>query len=338
MKDLYKKLLLLAVLVMGLHAAYSLWINPAGMDEAVGESNSERIINSVTALQGAGTNVLFFGDSVNFCFAPQDEDKGSIASFVGILVPEVNLSVFDGRAFHLGVFNAYCRFLAKQAVRPDVILVPVNLRSFSTHWIEQPGWQFKDLQRYLRRNDAWLRLLMRPGRAFQLLKDSDKTWPEFMSEPVYNGKIEVGVVSNYLGSQYDEPDREKTIRKIEFYYMQQVVAENSRLHDLDSLASWGEAQSAPIVFYVSPVDWQACDGILGEEFSLQIRRNVQQIKECLQTHGYPVLDLSEALLSDSFYYRSPYPDEHLNEKGRREVARRLAMALRDKLSQTSKGD
>lgn len=37
-----------------------------------------------------------------------------------------------------------------------------------------------------------------------------------------------------------------------------------------------------------------------------------------------VLDLSLELPPDSFCYRSPYPDEHLNEKGRREVASHIS--------------
>jgi hypothetical protein len=312
-------------IVIGFQALYTFVLNPVPLEEKVDKRHAVLIQELKHDLEHGTSPVLFFGDSVNLCYAPADNDQRKISEVLADLMPERRLVTVDNRAFHIGVYDAFTRFaLWHGRKKPKIIVVPVNLRSFTTHWIMNPGWRFDDLQRYLRHAGIIYDLAYRPLKCLKASGDPDMTQDQYQWAQVYDGRKVVGRIKDFIGPEDDKVTDERKRNKVVFYFMQELDKKNERVCQMLRLARYTKIRGYKVLFYIGPVDFQACDKLLGNErFSKQMKINADYIMKILDEAGYDALDLSRTLGSDGFCYRSLYPDEHLNEKGRRYVAERL---------------
>jgi hypothetical protein len=317
--------ILFSGIVIVFQVEYTFIWNPVSLEEKVDKRHVALIQELKHDLEHGAPPVLFFGDSVNFCYAPTDVDRRGISEMLASMMPERRLVTVGNRAYHMGVYDAYTRFSLRHGrKKPKMIVVPVNLRSFTTHWIMNPGWRFDDLQRYLRHAGIIDDLAYRPLKCLKAGGDPGMTQDQYQLAQVYDGRKVVGRVKDFIGSEDDKVTDEKKRNKVVFYFMQGLDKKNERVCQMLRLAHYTKIRGYKVLFYIGPVDFQTCDKLLGNErFSKQMKTNADYIMKILDDAGYDALDLSRTLGSDSFYYRSPYPDEHLNEKGRRYVAERL---------------
>ena len=328
MKKFAAKLGVLLLIVIPLHAVINLWIFPPQQKFVAG---NDEYLERLDRFLAEKRDVLFFAASVNWYHSPEDADQRKISEMLDERLSEHLVGEVDHEAYHMGVYRAFCQYVASQGmVSPKLIVISANLRSFSTHWHKRPDWRFDDLQRYLMGtgksarknilNEAAYAITYRPFKIFKVY-ESDAV--PFADLPVYDGDENVGPTSRFETARRF-PSAESTKQMIVYYYMQRIHEDHERLRQMVSIAELANRSGLRVLFYITPVDYQACDRRLGTRFSEQIRENARTICNALQREGHEVLNLSCSLPEDSFHYGDKFPNEHLNEKGLAFVAEKLA--------------
>ena len=81
-----------------------------------------------------------------------------------------------------------------------------------------------------------------------------------------------------------------------------------------------------VVFYVTPIDFGTGTDLLGNDFPRFVRQNVQTLEYVLAGEGYKLLDMTMTLPPARFSWPlvECTPNEHVDEIGRRFIARQVA--------------
>lgn len=316
----FVRILLLAVIVGALQAS----VVPSLRREA-------KEVNEVLCEVSDCTDVLYFCDSTNRWVDDSDTDVRSISEMTQAAFPTLTISAADRNSFHAGVYESLVTLLADRNQLPKVLVVPVNLRSFSPAWDRRPECQFDDLQDHIRYADRKWRLgLIAVSKMFPASNDNATSDDAYNSLPVYRGSQCIGCVADFENESYEVPTPARTRNKFVYHYMYPLEADHRRLHSLVRLAQIAREHGSQAVFYITPVDVSSGIRLVGEEFQSQVERNIRVIRSQLEAHG-PMLDLAFDLPSDAFAWHL-YPNEHLNQDGRRYVASALEASIAERMN------
>jgi hypothetical protein len=320
-----KRGVLFCLLTVAVHAAVTAFLWPVQVVEMVGRRHMQSV-RDIEAVPADGSKEgLFLGDSVNFSYAKDDTDKRRMSAMLSERLPALHVVAVDHKAYHLGVFDAVVRNLVRRGRSPQLVLVPVNLRAFSSHWIHSPGWQFENLQRYLVWDSAGYRLVFRPLQSFRAFRDSYESQESFRSRPLRQGTSAPNTIGRILAMQEAQRTDTAAMRAaVDLYFMETIDERLRPMQDMLNLARRAREAGIRVLFYIGPVDGETCDRYTDGRFSQQTDRNAEKIVAALQAEGAAVVDLHRLLPASAFAYRSPYPDEHLNQAGRKAVAEALA--------------
>jgi len=104
---------------------------------------------------------------------------------------------------------------------------------------------------------------------------------------------------------------------------------------LQQLADLLSKHHIPLLFYITPIDWISGEQFWPGEFRNRITHNSRFIETGLNSGKLKVLDLSQDLAPEFFFWRQAdlFPNEHLREKGRIWLAHRLQQAALPLLKQ-----
>ena len=81
-----------------------------------------------------------------------------------------------------------------------------------------------------------------------------------------------------------------------------------------------------VVFYVTPLNLRYGETIEGTNLQTTVEANIRAVQSALSPFGQQALDLS-AGIPPSFFVSNRTAGEHLNEKGRRFVAREISAEI-----------
>jgi hypothetical protein len=279
-------------------------------------------------------DVLLFSDSTNGWVDVGDNDRRSIAELLDAELPELTVAALDSGAWHAGVYEEFVQLMARRGDAPPVIVIPINLRSFSAEWDLRPQYQFDDLCFDIRHADApWMRGLRSPLRILGLWQAGDWTQQDYLDSSVLHGRKSVGTVREFDHSDASTPTTEESRRTFILHYLAELAPGHRKVAALERIAELGSQAGARVVFYVTPIDRQTGDELLPNEFSQRIAANVATLRRSLEPSGARVLDLSGDLPATQFSW-TQFPNEHLRDDGRRYVAARVGDAIEQRLATT----
>lgn len=311
------KLAVLLLLVAGLQLPLA---GQRRLDPRVGKA--ERMM--------ATSDVLVFYDSVNYYSPPDDADRREITEMLDDKLTGLRVRAYDHGAFQMGVYNAVVGHAIHHADRPlPLFLVPINVRSFSPIWRDRPDWRFEELIEDLDHGgDGLGDMAFRAYAPFLKALDlpvgqASPYRGRYMDLPVVVDGQSQGTVADLSSSR----GAQATADALTLHYLYPITEDNERLMELAELADSAGEQGVHVRFFITPVNVQLGSEVLGEKFVRNFRANRDKIVQTLAQHGCDVLDLSEAAPSEWFHHGAR-PNEHLNEKGRRFVAARLAELVR----------
>jgi len=286
--------------------------------------------SEVTRLQETAhsTDILFFGDSTLEWSPEEDADKRSLDEMLASHLPDHRVGAFDYPAYHATVYEAALRLAIRDGARPQLVIVPINLRSFSTEWNLRPSYQFEELQFQIdNANSLVKRAAYRPLLSLHVTSPATSTLTaeEYRRSPVTICGKPAGLVHDYLDATVEGTTAERTRKKIGFHYLYNMSPDHRRLASLKRLHQFAATHQTSVLFYITPIDVENCKRHWGDEFENQIESTLQTIRSELGAVGAVVIDLSHDLPSDAFSY-DVYPDEHLNEHGRLRLSQQIALA------------
>lgn len=274
----------------------------------------------------AKPDVLFFSDSVNSWIDDDDTDRRTLAEMLSDDLG-ANVGVIDRGAYHLEVYEAFIDLMIARGVRPQAILIPINLRSFSPEWHSRPAYQFTESKRELRQADDLLASAFQPAlRTLQLLQDESITPDQFKRTPVYRGEQQVGHVRDFDNASFQTPTPERSREKFIYQYMYHLTDDHPKLVALRNICAKAKLHDFNVLIYVTPIDVASGEACLPGEFREQVARNIRTIAKQMKSHAPPLVDLSDALAPSEFSFEL-YANEHLKEGGRQFLAQHIGEKL-----------
>lgn len=129
----------------------------------------------------------------------------------------------------------------------------------------------------------------------------------------------VGRVADFRNGSVDE--------QLILNYMYSLDKSHRKVAALQRMAKVARSHELRILYYVTPVDYQAATPELADALAERVRENVSTLRPLLEETGAELLDLSLALDSDGFTYERRV-NEHLKSRGRVFVSQRIAATIR----------
>lgn len=257
-------------------------------------------------------DILIFGDSTDWYSADGDKDKRSISRMLGDMLPGKRVKSISHAAYQLDIYGAFCEYIVRQKNRPRCIIIPLNLRSFSPEWDREPHYQFEKEKIIL--EGGLPRSFYKPLQVIKY-RFNPISQAEYWETPVFKRDLEIGKIKDMKGLK----------NQFLLKYMYSLTGEHRKIKSLVRIARLLSSHGIAVLFYITPVDYQAGERFFPGEFKEQVSRNSTFITELLAGEGMSLqlLNLSLELGSDYFAWKIPSPNEHLNQEGRRFAAEQL---------------
>jgi hypothetical protein len=275
-----------------------------------------------------GIDIINFGDSVLRDVHPDDVDKRYIPDMLQSLLLDYRLASVDHFAYHPDIYADFCEYIARQKSRPQLVIVPVNMRSFSPTWDLRPRYHFIKEKQILACDRPVLEAFAKPLFVLKAFDLQPIIYPEYINTPVYYDGEQVGICRDYDNPDYKEYSDEHIKNKILYRYMLPLSAEHRKVMSLARIARVLKQNGVKVIFYATPIDHQACKEHWGDEFTRHYNENIEVVRKALQQNGAELLDLSCELAHEDFNWNL-YPNEHMKEQGRMLVSTKLAERIKE---------
>jgi len=277
--------------------------------------------------------ILYFGDSTLW----HPEGSQTTAAMLQELLPDHAVGELSHAAYGMDVYRSYVNFALRQGYRPALVIIPINMRSFSPEWDQRPSYQFTQEKRVLTLGLPLARTFGRPLNLFGGYEPAI-TQDEFLRSPVYAGATKIGKVQDFEreesvaplaegnGEQFvyyqELPADGDYQRLLTYYYMAELTPNHRKIGAMIDIAQRLQQAGTPVLFYVTPVNTELGDVYVGETFRQQFAANVQIVRDQLAAHGVELLDLSFDLAAYFFT-----DTEHLRQPGKHYIAEQLATQI-----------
>ena len=272
-----------------------------------------------------GVDAVIIGDSTLHYRDERDTDHRNIVEMLRGFVPSLSFVRLSNGAYMPDVYAPFCRRIARDARPPKIVILEVNMRSFSPVWDMRPMNQFEKEKITLAFHNTPYQFLLRPLMALKAFNFDVVTQKEYLEHPVTSGGDIVGQVKDFDNDSFNTFSEENLQKKFTLSYMYDLHAEHRKIQSIVECIEALKTVGVRTLFYITPVDWEAGVESLGTDFTTQLQRNVRVVEQAIQQHGGEVVDLSQLLSSADFNWRVDlYPNEHLAQRGRAIVAERLS--------------
>lgn len=264
------------------------------------------------------TDILYFSASPNQASAPNDTNRAFISQF---LEGELNrkITVFDTGAIHAEIF---LHALKEMKVKPKLIFVDLNLRSFGNQWIHS------GLENSLQRNlTYWNSNFGFWNRIQVVLKNYDFIpYQERKNQIYYAEKFHHLSNKHTIKTWIDSlflADKENSIgREMVRHFAFEIDDKNKMLRHYDSLFLFCEEQNIQVIATILPENTEGMKKYAGNDLSEICHKNSHFLKNHFKKSNVLILDLLSVF--DESYFFETFPTEHYNQKGRAFIAKRQA--------------
>jgi hypothetical protein len=326
---------LLILILVSLNGIYSKWFYERDIQRY------SAVINLVRALP-TSTDIIYIGESSNITFRHDDADKRPISDFIGDYYPGLKIHHITKPAAHAGIFKVLLDKI------PDdnsarTLVVTLNLRSFDAQWI------YSNLETSLRKSLVLLnpypplvnRFLL-SFKAYDLQSETERIaqfkskWKrdvfhlpfEFPFDNVMewdNWMARNGATSQ--GGQVDPSQVKLACHYIKAYGFQLDTASNPRISDFNEIISLARQRGWGLVFNLMAENTAKAQQLVGDELVFMMTENARILKDYFGPKGVLVVDNLNAV-EDKDYIDQNWTTEHYSEKGRKTIARNVAIALK----------
>lgn len=277
-------------------------------------------------------DVIYFGDSTSFFYATTDRTRRGIPELLQERLPGHSIRAVDHSAYHLGLYRAFCEYIRRAGGAPRVIIVSLNLGWLSAALLDRPEHQLVKesiiLEYRTRHYDSrFKRALLQPLLVFKA----------FALRPApYDGEPAPAEARAASGPDAWDVSDEDVKRRLS-RYMYSLDEEHPRIKDMVGIMRTFEGSATRLVFYLTPIDYETGEDLVGSAFSERIREKGELIRRLTAERGAWLSDLSLSLTASDFGWRGERGNqglvlnEHLVERGRQYVAERLAESVEQQL-------
>lgn len=288
--------------------------------------------NQIDAALKYKPDVVLVGDSVIISPYSQDLDRRPVNLMLQDMIPNIKLSSLDSLAYASEVFLQQVSYITRNEFKPKLIIIPINIRSFSPHWDPRWDFQFEMDKLTLKYKNTpvfpYLKFLIN----FNLFNLMPISKSQFLNTPVFSKDVQIGIMKDFEGPDYNTYTDLHQKNKILLSYTYTLSKNHRKLKALEETAGLLSKNNIKAIFYLTPVDYETAGKFTGDFAKNQITQNINLIKNSLNKYPVKVLDLSFRLPTNNFAWKDAlYINEHLNQNGRRFLAQELANSIIDSL-------
>ena len=268
--------------------------------------------------------ILFIGDCTNYFCDTDDRDSRTIVEMLQDRCSQFSVRGISHAAYQMDLYLELCKYIIRLKKKPEIIIFPVNMRSFSPDWDKRPQYQFEKEKIILQEGlmSYLLSSFYKPLRVlnYNFFSISRK---EFENTSVFKGKKKVGKVKDFNNLNYRKVSEKNKKNKFLFYYMYSLTRKHRKIKSMLQIAKILSFNNIQLIFYVTPIDFESGEDYFPNQFITQLHDNTKMICDLLRKRKVHILDLSMDLKTEFFSWRM-YPNEQLDQEGRKFVAERLS--------------
>ena len=277
--------------------------------------------------------VLCFGDSAMERVAKDDRDVRPLGQMVvDALQPRYTCLALYESSYSSDMFYYFLTALERMKHKPKIVILPINMRSFSPQWHWQPAWQFQKQIRVIKRyaknpnqkiGSAQKKMIEEmPARSIRAFKAMPVTYP--LSRLKTIGQFAELIESTPM------TDDERFYRKQQifiYHYTHPLKSDHPKLKALQDSLGLLRKMGIKTLVYLTPINFEAGKKYVGEEFSAQVRKNVELLENVItpwMEDGQVQFCDWSAAFSPDYFFNKDLATEHYRESGRQELAGKIA--------------
>lgn len=277
-----------------------------------------------------GRDVIYFGDSTLYRDDPEATEGRTLPEWVELGLEGTSLGTIAHDAYDPELYHSFVRFIADRQRRPKVVIIPIHLRSFSIERDRRPEYQFVREHYFLRHDSLVARAFFKPFAALRVVNLTPISKDAHLRMEVYDDGKLLGVVGDLLPQPEEALQGEVLEDFIRLCYFYRLTPEHRQLVALRELLEICVASDMTPVVYITPINLDLGDDLLGAEFATRIEENSAVIEALLGEFDMRLLDYSGEFTRQDFVSGS-FPDSYLNQRGKRRLSERLIDVLADAL-------
>lgn len=278
--------------------------------------------------------VAYFGDSSLDTVGPCESDRRSIPEIFAKASARQTLMV-GHPAFGPWIFRKIAPLVASTS-SIDTVIVPVDLRAFSSEWFMNPLDRFVGKQIFY----SWLdgRPALDTYFHFRFLDSPGGLDARYNATEIVTAQGPIGTIRTLndrirkikrVTTCPEDYSSQAALRALRynFYYGEVIPPDHPNFTFLLETLAPLAARKKRVFFYITPVDLEEMAALGGPALISTVRRNLATIRAFFAARGLPLLDLSGGLADRHFIERF-CTCSHLDGFGRAYVAEQVAQALK----------
>ncbi len=280
---------------------------------------SQPTLDKLSRTKPAPRTIYFFGDSTVNYTSPQDTNPSTLPQLLDQYLPDYHVLDLAHPAQTPILYLTYTQFLLSQGLQPDLVIFPINARSFSPQWDLKPNYQFPTV-RFLAHfhNHLLAKAVVNPATTLHFL-DANRGLDQYLATPIYRHQQLLGNISTIRDESTYQTQDDYTKTMMTYFYLCSLTPDHRQLQALIHTAQLLEKNHVPTLFYLTPIDIQSGTHYTGPNFASEVTANTATIKSSLEGFDYiHFLDLS-AILDPTHFAWDKIPNEHLRDSGRQAV-------------------
>jgi hypothetical protein len=274
-----------------------------------------------------GAEILYLGDSVVERISWHDTDKRTLDRMVADgLSDGKKLLCIAQAAYHFRLYFHLLEVLRSMRNKPELVILPLNMRCFSPQWDLNPAWQFEEEIQALREYPITKRIPAIRGNADALIySETERNLALDLpfTELKHLGQF-LDIIKNIPSDPEGKFHRRKQIYIL--HYLNTLNRNHRRFEYLGKILDLLNELKVRALLYITPINYEGGVRHVGNGFIKIIRSNAAVVRDfiCpyLENGWVRFLDLQEYLPSDDFFHADELT-EHLNQSGRMKLAQAL---------------
>jgi hypothetical protein len=238
--------------------------------------------------------LLMFGDSVALRAADDDPNKQSLEEMVIAGMGESGACCIADSAFHSQVFSLFCNCLSRLRNRPKIVVIPINLRSFSLSWDLHPDYQF----------------LWETAKLDDFARDVDISrepiFPTPVARAIFNAvpiqllDLKMRTIGDFyeiIAARTDVRKGPEWHRRIEniftLHYLYRLYPNHRKLRYFGTAIKTLRRANINAFLYITPINHKAGYKYAGSDFTACVTDNIQIIKKYLAEFGVNAVNAAD---------------------------------------------
>lgn len=306
--------------------------------------------------------VIFFGDSV---INADHINQNNPSSLVKVFENYISLHSLEisNAAYNLYIFEKYFKLIKNYNKETSLIIIPINLRSFSSSWNRMPEYQFERECSYL----SILSMEFNTGCIKEHIKNLiikerlKRRQEEFLNTPVlakgflkntknnfFNNlrqRCDVKIIANTRRFYCkDKNDFDQALEYMQhgltwvqavqtmrynYHYAEEIIDSNVIYKSFIKIIEYAKKKDLKILFYITPLNVTSINHLSGKPLLDIINKNIKKLKDKEDKKNIFVLNLLDIL--EQKHFEEKCACEHIDLEGKQKLSNYLVKYIKTKI-------